>query len=66
MLEAQSRSEHRDECIGGAWTEECLIVACFAQRVAEPFQTLVETVSGGGAGRLDVLEHVRQPFRFHL
>lgn len=26
-----------------------------AERVAQPFQTLVETVSGSGAGGLDVL-----------
>merc|ERR1711959_360252 len=30
------------------------VVAGLAQRVAEPFETLVETVTGGGAGGLDV------------
>jgi hypothetical protein len=33
-----------------------LAVASLAERVREPLETLVETVSGGGAGRLDVLE----------
>jgi len=32
-------------------------MAGLAQRVAEPFETFVETVSGGGAGGLDVLSH---------
>ena len=34
-----------------------LVVAGFAQRVAEPFQPLVQPVSRGGAGGLDVLTH---------
>ncbi len=34
-----------------------LVMAGLAQRVAEPFETFVETVSGGGAGGLDVLSH---------
>lgn len=33
-------------------------MASLAQRVAEPFETLVETISGGSAGRLDVLRGV--------
>ena len=32
-----------------------LVVASLAQRVAEPLETLVETVTGRGAGRLNVL-----------
>jgi hypothetical protein len=32
-----------------------LVVAGLAERVAQPFQTFVETISGGGAGGLDVL-----------
>lgn len=32
-----------------------LVVAGLAQRVAEPFETLVQTVTGGGASGLDVL-----------
>jgi len=31
-----------------------LVVTSFAERVAQPFQTLIETVARGGAGRLDV------------
>lgn len=32
-----------------------LLVAGLAEGVAEPLETFVETVTGGGAGRLDVL-----------
>lgn len=32
-----------------------LLVAGLAERVAQPFETLVQTVSGSGAGGLDVL-----------
>ena len=41
-----------DGCRGGG-----LVVAGFAQRVAEPFETFVKTISGGGASRLDILRH---------
>jgi hypothetical protein len=34
----------------------CLVVAGLAERVAQPFETLVQTVAGCGAGGLDVLE----------
>lgn len=34
---------------------ERLVVTGFAKGVAEPFETLVQTVSGCGASRLDVL-----------
>ena len=34
-----------------------LVVARLAEGIAQPFETLVETISGCGAGRLDVLEH---------
>lgn len=45
-------------CKGGG---DCLVVASLAQRVAQPFQTLVQTITGGSAGGLDVLEiHVRR------
>lgn len=33
----------------------CLVVAGLAETVAQPFETLVQTVSGGGASGLDVL-----------
>jgi hypothetical protein len=33
-----------------------LVVAGLAERVAQPFETLVKTVTGCGASRLDVLE----------
>jgi hypothetical protein len=33
-----------------------LVVAGLAERVAQPFETLIQTVTGCGAGRLDVLE----------
>ena len=33
-----------------------LVVARLAERVAQPLQTLVETVTGGSAGGLDVLD----------
>jgi hypothetical protein len=33
-----------------------LVVAGLAERVAQPFETLVQTVTGCGASRLDVLE----------
>lgn len=39
---------------GSSWGY-CLLVASLAERVAQPFQTLVQTVTGSGAGRLDVL-----------
>jgi len=32
-----------------------LLVACLAQGGGEPLKTLVQTVTGGGAGGLDVL-----------
>lgn len=35
---------------------DTLVVASLAERVAQPFETLVETVSGGSASGLDVLE----------
>lgn len=35
-------------------TFERLVVAGLAERVTEPFKTLIKTVSGRGAGRLDV------------
>lgn len=33
----------------------CLVVASLAERVAQPFQTLVQTITRRGAGGLDVL-----------
>lgn len=47
---AYARFERKDWRVGGMGLGGGLVVACFAQRVAEPFQTFVETVSGGGAG----------------
>jgi hypothetical protein len=35
-----------------------LVVAGLAERVAQPLETLVETVTGGSASRLDVLQGV--------
>jgi len=31
------------------------LLACLAERVAQPFETLVKTVTGGGASGLNVL-----------
>jgi hypothetical protein len=33
----------------------CLVVAGFAEGIAQPFQTLVKTITRGGASGLDVL-----------
>ena len=38
-------------------TKAPLVVAGFAQRVAKPLQTLVETVTRGSTCRLDILLH---------
>jgi hypothetical protein len=35
-----------------------LVVTGLAERVAQPLETLVETVTGGSASRLDVLQGV--------
>ena len=50
-----------------------LVVAGFAQRVAEPFQPLVQPVSRGGAGGLDVLNSIisqctsqTRPYKVHI
>ena len=32
-----------------------LIVTGFLERISEPFETFVEAIAGGGAGRLDIL-----------
>jgi hypothetical protein len=52
-------------CLGYADVDKCwlllptcadrLVVASLAERVAQPFETLVQTVTGCGARRLDVL-----------
>ena len=50
------------DCIVDSWGRQdvvrvaaCLRVAGLAERVAQPFQALVQAVAGGGAGGLDVL-----------
>jgi hypothetical protein len=45
------------EAVSQFHPESPLVVAGFAQRVAEPLQTLVETVTIGSTCRLDVLLH---------
>jgi hypothetical protein len=42
-----------------------LLVACLAQGVGEPLETLVKTVSRGGASRLDVLHVCQQESSSH-
>lgn len=37
-------------------SHNALVVASLAERVAQPLETLVETVTGGSASRLDVLK----------
>lgn len=43
-----------------------LVVACFSERVAQPFQPFIEAVTGGGASRLDVLACVSAKHRRNL
>ena len=49
----EARQKKRTQ--GSSWGY-CLLVTSLAERVAQPFQTLVQTVTGSGAGGLDVLE----------
>ncbi|KAI7498797.1 ADP-ribosylation [Hortaea werneckii] len=45
----------RKDIAAGWWAALGLVVTGLAQRVAEPFETFVQTVTGGGASGLDVL-----------
>jgi len=49
----QLRRGIKNETQGSSWGY-CLLVTSLAERVAQPFQTLVKTVTGSGAGGLDV------------
>jgi len=48
----------RDASITTGHRLDHLRVSGLAEGVAEPFKTLVETVTGGSAGGLDVLGHI--------
>lgn len=52
----QNGSRQRGSCVGKVFVVMVrLLVAGLAEGVAEPLETFVETVTGGSAGRLDVL-----------
>jgi hypothetical protein len=44
---------------------DILLVTSLAERVAQPLQTLVETITRGGAGRLDVLRRGQRRVQEH-